>query len=516
MAIGKTGGFASVTAPNVDFGAMTERFVDKELARDAANQAKRDAKKKAEEEAKLARRSELKEEFAEAKATNRSMYDVSVRKEVKKQRDLATQYKNMYESTGNPKYKEMFENTKHVVSNIANSTEAVNKLLTRVADGVDNDLYNSEDLERFDAIATNLKDGKYKIFTDEQGNPMVTFFDTDPNDDINNERTMPFSDVLKEPLVKSKLTTLINTFVDKNDVDDITETSGLTTTQIKERTDRLDRNIDKYADKLSNNPVEFANWYIDNKGGQEAYYDNKGSFTQDDFREFKEYIGSTIRDAYPNFKKVTKKQPKQSVGSGGSVISDDSSNRLNIDRVIQSSGGGNSVSKGASSMTPSQEKGKGLWRKGGGTSSREQLLLGYYYDQNGLKAVTEEIVDDSLSLGSTISYEDDNGQKRSGKVTKNAKREKVIKRVIVGDINSPEIQNWLAVTHKGQDYRKSVLRPLYNQYVSYIRDNYSQASGLEKSTDVIKWAKKNIDKSGNLVEGKGETNEERKIRLGLK
>ena len=41
MAIGNKGFYATTQAPNVDFGAMVDKGIDKKLARDAAEDAKR-------------------------------------------------------------------------------------------------------------------------------------------------------------------------------------------------------------------------------------------------------------------------------------------------------------------------------------------------------------------------------------------------------------------------------------------------------------------------------------------
>lgn len=308
--VGKKGTFATVQAPNVDFGSMAERGIDKRYAREEARRKEAEAKKvaaaKARQEAKIARANEIKGDINAAKATGRSAVDISNRRFVDQARDNAYAAKKKYIETGDPKYKKEFDDQVYQVENLANSIDNMNNLLTSVSENYDN--YNPKFLPEFEKLFTGINKGNVNITT-KDGNMMVTTYDLDPNGDVIDMRTQSITDVLQEPIKASKYQDVKKDFMDLNKPDDITTVQGLTTTRKKEVTDRLEGRIDVFADKLSKDPNEFADWYV-NVNGLDEYNKNKGNFTQEDFDSFKNDIKQDIKESYPIFRDVSRVQPR--------------------------------------------------------------------------------------------------------------------------------------------------------------------------------------------------------------
>jgi len=300
--VGRKGTFATVQAPSVDFGAMTERAVDKQLAREDARRKEAEAKKlaqaKAEDAAKKARAEEIKGDIKAAKATGRSSVDISNRRFVDQARDNAYQAKKKYIETGDPKYKKEFDDQVYQVENLANSIDSMNTLLTNVSENYDQ--YNSKFMPEFEKLFTGINKGNVNVST-KDGQMMVTTYDLDPNGDVVDIKTQSITDILQEPIRASEYESKKKDFMSLNKPDDVTTVSGWKSTRKKEVTDRLEGRIDVFADKLSKDPNEFADWYVD-EYGLEEYNKNKGNFKQEDFDNFKTSIKEDIKESYPVFK----------------------------------------------------------------------------------------------------------------------------------------------------------------------------------------------------------------------
>ena len=142
MAIGNKGFYATTQAPNVDFGAMVDKGIDKKLARDAAEDAKR-LKAKADKEAK---KKKLSVEWDKVKQTGRNMYDTSTNSYVKKTISDTQALLRQYDASNDPEERAMLEDKIKMnelnVQTLAGSTDVFKGLIDKVTGNLGN--YNED------------------------------------------------------------------------------------------------------------------------------------------------------------------------------------------------------------------------------------------------------------------------------------------------------------------------------------------------------------------------------------
>ncbi len=297
MAIGNKGFYATTQAPNVDFGAMVDRGIDKKLARDAAEEAAR-AKAKADKEAK---KKKLTVEWDKVKQTGRNMYDTSTNSYVKKTIANTQALLRQYDASNNPEERAMLEDKIKMnelnVQTLAGSTDAFKGLIDKVTGNLDN--YNADAVDYFTNLMTNLDKGNARVYSDENGMQMYEVFDTDPNDDIDDSYTISASDLMKEPMLASDYYTKKNDFVDNIQLQKDQRGSRFYNVTEEKKTEETMRQVKVFAEKLTNDKAEMFKFFVDEHGGGAEGINAWNNRTDEEYKEYKKkFYDNTVNDTW--------------------------------------------------------------------------------------------------------------------------------------------------------------------------------------------------------------------------
>ncbi len=297
MAIGNKGFYATTQAPNVDFGAMVDKGIDKKLARDAAEQAKRD-KAKADEEAK---KKKLELDWAEVKQTGRNMYDVSATNYVKNTIKDTQALLRQYDASNDPRERAILEDKIKMnelnVQALASSTGNFKSLIDKVTGNLGN--YNSDAVDFFENLMTSVDEGKVRVYSDENGRQMYEVFDTNPNDDIDDSYTIPASDLMKEPMLASNYSAKKKAFVDGVQLEKTDSGGRLKKTTTELKTPETMRQVETFAEQLTNDKAEMFKFFVDEHGGGAKGINAWNNRTDKEYKEYKDkFYKKTVDDVW--------------------------------------------------------------------------------------------------------------------------------------------------------------------------------------------------------------------------
>ncbi len=319
MAIGNKGFYATTQAPNVDFGAMVDKGIDKKLARDAAEDAKR-LKAKADEDA--ARKDKLKRTWAKTKDLGRDMADESVHAAVLDLKARGGQAKRMYESTGDPQYLAEYNRAYDVVENMASFTTQASKSIENITKLIGDGKINEDFADEWEDALTSINDGKYAIRIDENGNGVIDYFKTNADGEIETTKSVGLTEVLKEPMKSFDWFSEKKKFLDTVELDENTKSSYYTRSETTKLIDeRIGKQVDGYVDELSKDESAMAEWFVNrNGGGREgvkAYRDRKDNkYSEDDYIAFKKEKRDDIMNSIAETRKEESKRFVPDTGSG--------------------------------------------------------------------------------------------------------------------------------------------------------------------------------------------------------
>ena len=296
MAIGNKGFYATTQAPNVDFGAMVDKGIDKKLARDAAEDAKR-LKAKADKEAK---KKKLSVEWDKVKQTGRNMYDTSTNSYVKKTISDTQALLRQYDASNDPEERAMLEDKIKMnelnVQTLAGSTDVFKGLIDKVTGNLGN--YNEDSADFFTNLMTNVDKGNVRVYSDENGMQMYEVFDTDPNDDIDDSYTISASDLMKEPMLASDYYTKKNTFVDNIQLQKTQRGSRLYNVTEEKRTKETIKQVEVFAKKLTKDKAEMFKFFVDEHGGGTEGINAWNNKTDEEYKEYEDkFYKETYNDA---------------------------------------------------------------------------------------------------------------------------------------------------------------------------------------------------------------------------
>ena len=398
MAIGNKGFYATTQAPNVDFGAMVDKGIDKKLARDAAEDAAR-AKAKA-DKAKA-----IQEDLDEIgkvdyfKQTGLDGADAAgfsyIDSQRKKQADLIRKFKD----TQNKEYKNAAEQITKDVSVVGDTFNALSGHLNKVAENEvkqDGGYYDSKSLEDFYKMNEKFENGDFAVRSDKSGRPVMVVFDRDEKGNVIPESIQNFNskEVLGEPLLKSQKENTISEFKKTYEQDYSKEaTSAVSSEARKTIGENLKTRIGNAADVLMANSNEAKIWYRD-KYGENL----KGELTEDQEKLWKEDLVKDFESAYPEWFEGTQKQWTQPSGSGKITVNtskDASVVNAAPGKFISQEGTTNDkgVLDGAAFVSIKDNKNKNI------KISDNRTVQGLYYGAEGAYVAVKKIDTEGVSAG---------------------------------------------------------------------------------------------------------------------
>jgi hypothetical protein len=320
MAIGNKGFYATTQAPNVDFGAMVDKGIDKKLARDEAEDAKR-LKAKADEDA--ARKSKLNRTWAKTKDLGRDMADESVHSAILDLKARGGQAKRMYESTGDPQYLAEYNRAYDVVDNMASFTTQASKSIENITKLIGDGKINEDFADEWEDALTSINDGKYAIRIDKNGNGVIDYFKTNADGEIETTKSVGLTEVLKEPMKSFDWFSEKKNFLDTVELDENTKSSYYTRSETTKLIDeRIGKQVDGYVDELSKDESAMAEWFVNrNGGGREGVkvYRNRkdNKYSEDDYIAFKKEKRDDIMNSIAETRKEESKRYIEDTGGDG-------------------------------------------------------------------------------------------------------------------------------------------------------------------------------------------------------
>lgn len=318
MAIGKVGSFATVEPALVDFGAMTERNIDK-------IKAEEEAKAKAKAAAEKAKAEALKDvkDVDAFKLSGVTGYDQTLSGTVNNMYQQFLDAKESYLNTGDRSYLLIADKIRNEVSAINNESQAIASTLSKFAElskaGKLNKDIADEKLLELQAI----QDGKAK-YSFENGKTMITFTDEDGN--VTNKVpasgyvTNMLSD-LPEPFDLEKN---MNETVSKVKASTIESGGALFKKKVtdieSEESANQRTSLQNTAKLWASQTGAMASWYQAKRSEERAkgnYLPLKTSnWTEDEKKEAQDYFYNQLKNKYAKEVTIDAQQPNKSGGSG--------------------------------------------------------------------------------------------------------------------------------------------------------------------------------------------------------
>lgn len=312
MAIGNKGFYATTQAPNVDFGAMVDRGIDKKLARDEAEEAKKANQEAAKAKAKADKVKDLKWDLNLEK-TGRNVLDSSMRDTFLDMKRFAGDAKRNGNVDGFNAYMEEAQN-------LINYVDSFNKTSELVANNPDE--FSPAFLERYNDFGRYYNKGDVQ-FAYKDGEMKYRTIERDANDKvINTSDFKSAAEVLGEPRRSFKYDEKATDFIaDSLNLNVSRIDNGVVSYEKEKLTPEKLQLIKDYSSRVASDPSAIADWYtsdVANKGGYEGWSNRKnGEYTDEEKEEFRNYVEQDLinRVSEKDIKDVTLRDTN---GSGGS------------------------------------------------------------------------------------------------------------------------------------------------------------------------------------------------------
>lgn len=301
MAIGRTGSYATVEAPQDNILQAMQHVDNLDYRAKQDRKANEIAKAKKQEE-NLKELEEYNAKFGVTLTGNQSINDLTTSYAVQA-RDKAADLTRRIQTTSNQNEKAKLMNER---GRLVQSFDVLKQLPTilndkvkEISEGVEKGIYNPRDLDAVQKTLGQIDSGKAHLYVDENGQPRVTIYDTDeegnPTSIIQKDQTIAELLSSANPYLSSKYDTangIADQFLKQVKLDKSKVQTGFTTVTKEQMSQRVKDMATQKGKEVSTNDSEvYEIW-------ERMGNDPKRTFTQEDRDKVAEYVTKDLLGKY--------------------------------------------------------------------------------------------------------------------------------------------------------------------------------------------------------------------------